>query len=1348
MSLKSYHSLILAIVLISAPAAYPQTWDNDAGTSLWNTGTNWSGNAVPSSGANVTFSSAGVGTINLDTAPTVGYLVFDSVSGTYILTNLTLTINTGISNQSTSSLQTFNNNITLNGNNTWYDAGGGMTFNGSINGQSLNETYLNGPGTITWAGGASNLRHTYVRTGSTLVLTNSNASWTAGHSIQMDSANSTFKILSNAVGTVSSVHTYVGQNSGNTNNTFVVSGTGARWSGSHGIRLGENAGADNNQLIISNNGVFDGGTTDQIYIGNAGNGNKLVIDNGRLSGGQLIAGRNSHNNSIIISNNGVVSNVSFVRLSEQGASTNNRVIITSGGKMTNTAGEVRIGEGNGAQFNTVLVSGSGSVWHAGDQLIVGYGSPSYNNTLTVSNNAIFRAGNLVRLGQQGASTNNWIYVLDGSKFTNTAGEVRLGEGTGANNNGILVSGSNSSWYSGADISLGYGDSSSNNYITVTGSNVTMQASGQLNVGFRAGTSSNMMVISNGAKVYSGGDSAVGRYDGASNNTMIVDGATLNTTNDFRIGNSAVANGNLLLIRNGGVMTNTASFYIGDNGTSSSNTAVVSGIDSILRNNGQFNVGQGGQYNQLIVSNGGLMSGGGAVRIGANGSAGNNTITVWGSGSRMTNTGSITIGESGTGNRLVVSNGGYVRAGDTLDIRSGNSLVHDGGTIRTDKIAINNASTVQVGNGTQRATFQLDNIAGSTFNTRKLNINSNAVFAIGGAQSVTLANLVANNIITNVGSGFGGTGTLTGDFTYANGSTVAPGNSPGTFTQVGTVTFGGAGNYDFEVNSFGGTAGADPGWDLFNVTGTLDITATSGNKFNINLLSLTTNNVSGVVWDFSSLSNSTNKIASATTSISNFAANKFNINTSGFSNSFVGSWSVGQTGTNLFLYYLAITPDVYVWTGGGGASSNWNDSANWDTGIVPANDGSKQIVFAGVAATTTNPVTTTAYNIRSLMFSNLGGMGSYTLEGQNITIQGTNGVGIWQSNSAAQTISNSLTLATNQVWVAAGDLKLGGAVNVSSNTLGLTGASNFIFIAGGDLKANGGLVTNTSNGLIFTNGGQANLTNSTLRATAGTITVTNGGAINLATGTVQNANVMNVQGSGISGNGALRNLSGNSVVTGAVALTGNATVGVDAGALTLSNTLSGAGALTKVGAGTMVLVGANTYSGGTTISNGTVSLSGSARINHASADMIVGGNNASLIITNGAAVSNRIGYIGYGPSDNSNSVLVSGAGSLWNNSSNVWIGYSGSVNTLTIRNGGRVNAKNLYLDADLSVSNLLVVDGGTQAVDGDLYVGDNGDFNTMIVSNGGVVWSTNGYIGYQSTGSNNSCLLYTSDAADE
>jgi autotransporter-associated beta strand protein len=109
----------------------------------------------------------------------------------------------------------------------------------------------------------------------------------------------------------------------------------------------------------------------------------------------------------------------------------------------------------------------------------------------------------------------------------------------------------------------------------------------------------------------------------------------------------------------------------------------------------------------------------------------------------------------------------------------------------------------------------------------------------------------------------------------------------------------------------------------------------------------------------------------------------------------------------------------------------------------------------------------------------------------------------------------------------------------------------------------------------------------------------------------------LNGLGLGSTGALTGV-GTASLTGNVALASDSTIGVAAGAdtLTLSGQVTGASALTKVGAGTLEFSGAaaNTYSGVTTISAGTIALNKTSGVN------AVVGDGASSKVTADIAIS--------------------------------------------------------------------------------------------------------------------------------
>ena len=115
------------------------------------------------------------------------------------------------------------------------------------------------------------------------------------------------------------------------------------------------------------------------------------------------------------------------------------------------------------------------------------------------------------------------------------------------------------------------------------------------------------------------------------------------------------------------------------------------------------------------------------------------------------------------------------------------------------------------------------------------------------------------------------------------------------------------------------------------------------------------------------------------------------------------------------------------------------------------------------------------------------------------------------------------------------------------------------------------------------------------------TIVASGATLSVEGGITTAEAITLDGSGVSGVGALTG-TGNSTVTGAITLgTGTPTVGVAAApdTLTLAGVVGGT-SLTKVGAGTLSLTTANTYSGVTNVNEGVLSVSGGAAITDTSA----------------------------------------------------------------------------------------------------------------------------------------------------
>jgi len=231
---------------------------------------------------------------------------------------------------------------------------------------------------------------------------------------------------------------------------------------------------------------------------------------------------------------------------------------------------------------------------------------------------------------------------------------------------------------------------------------------------------------------------------------------------------------------------------------------------------------------------------------------------------------------------VVSNGTGASA-ITLATDSGKDLNLSGGLSGSGNFSKTGEGTVRIGNS-------------SGFSGR---------LEVGGGK-VVIDGTLASGSTVSVGAGgkLGGTGTV-GALEIASGGTLAVGNSPGQL-NAGTTTWAGGASYEWEINSFPGTAGTN--WDFLNITGNLNITATSslGSQFLIDVVSLLPGSDS-----FNPLANYSFAIATASSGITGFDVSKFNLSTNRFQNSYDGFWSIdtaagpgGGSSQSLVLAYTA------------------------------------------------------------------------------------------------------------------------------------------------------------------------------------------------------------------------------------------------------------------------------------------------------------------------------------------------------------------------------------------------------------------------------------------------------------
>ena len=243
-------------------------------------------------------------------------------------------------------------------------------------------------------------------------------------------------------------------------------------------------------------------------------------------------------------------------------------------------------------------------------------------------------------------------------------------------------------------------------------------------------------------------------------------------------------------------------------------------------------------------------------------------------------------------------------------------------------------------------------------------------------------------------------------------------------------------------------------------------------------------------------------------------------------------------------------------------------------------------------------------------------------GRNITVLSSNAgtATLGGVTADASTFSGNITLGSNTTTGHNLNLSAvtGGTVTISgviADPASLTGAKGAITKTGDGTVVLSG--SNTYAGTTTVSAGVLRLQNSTaLGGTAGGTTVSNGAEIQLQGSIAFAPESLTLNGSGATGMGVLRNLSGTNTWTGNITLGSTSLIQSLVGSsLTLSGTLgngnNGAdflfsgegftivtGAITnnadviKSGTGSLFLVGANTYSGRTEVDGGTLTLTGS------------------------------------------------------------------------------------------------------------------------------------------------------------
>jgi T5SS/PEP-CTERM-associated repeat protein len=376
------------------------------------------------------------------------------------------------------------------------------------------------------------------------------------------------------------------------------------------------------------------------------------------------------------------------------------------------------------------------------------GKDTANNTLIISDGGVVTNNNAV-IGSSAAATNNSALITGNGSTWFLYGDLIVGESGSANSMTISNGGQVTNGLSTLGSVIGYGAGSTGNSVLVTGTNVSGVASlwtcvNDLTVGWSGSSNSLRITQGGGVTSYIG---IIGDGTNAKGNSAVVDGSGSYWSNSNVLLIGVSGSGNSLLITNGGQVMAINS-DIGMNAGSTANMVTVSGMGSVWTNSGDLTVGYGGSSNTLTVSAGAKVFSSNSY-IGRDPGSTGNTVTLTGNGSRWSNSGSIFIGDDGTGvggsGSLVVRDGAMVQAATINIVR---------GTVFAGSTNALGSSDLILGGADKTALLRLEtnltigNIAPTTYD---LTWGSNGVIALAqGTHTLTLGGMT-NSVGTNNGA---------------------------------------------------------------------------------------------------------------------------------------------------------------------------------------------------------------------------------------------------------------------------------------------------------------------------------------------------------------------------------------------------------------------------------------------------------------------------------------------------------------------------------------------------------------------------------------------------------------------
>lgn len=844
-------------------------------------------------------------------------------------------------------------------------------------------------------------------------------------------------------------------------------------------------------------------------------------------------------------------------------------------------------------------------------------------------------------------------------------------------------------------------------------------SGELNNGLNAALPSTTILTVNG-----------GIYD-LNNFTQTVAGVSSTLTGGI-ITNSGGGGGKLLTISNAingssnsyaGTLTGNLLLTLNLTGTGSPTqtltsanssyrgaTTITSGTLSIahIANSGSnSSIGTGSTTPAISIAGAGTLQ-----YSGSGGESTNRSITITSTGADLDVSGTTSSSSTATFAGVTGNNMGLNLIGSGYGVIGG-IIATTGGTITKSGTGtwylsgLNTyTGTTTISAGTLRANTLLSVSGGaSSFGAPTSAANGTIALGSTGVLQYTGALTTSNRVINLTGSGgtidASGSGalTLSGGVTGSGFGLVLTGTGAGTEsgiigTTTGTLTKNGTNTWTLSgANTFSGGTTITNGTVVASVaqalgtSGTIAITPNAASTAILDLTALSTfSNTSGINFTSSALSSAAQLNTSATISLAN---------------------AIGLTGTSNTVSVAGNTTTLSgALTGTGGLIKS-------GAGILALSKGSSGNTYSG--ATTINAGT----------FEQITNANSLPLN-SDVTIANVLGANLTLNNLSGQigSLSGTGTAATS------GNLVLGSGTLTVGNSNSTSYSGVITSTGGGITKIGNSTLTlsgaNTYTGATLVSVGTLQIGATTALGNTTSTTVSNNAALDISfsSGTLGNTNTINLNGSGVSGAGALTMTGNSDVLNNPITLQTSSTIGgTGTGILTLGGAITGtstnltinlanagvslptttlttSGNLSVTTSGAITQTGVLTIPGTSSFSAGANAITltqnnaftGAVSLTNSGANNVALTNNIALNLGTSSIGSGTLGIIANGSISQTGAITQSGAGAitLTENaaSSDILLGTQANNFLGTITFGGTLgnirdlSIRNIYASATL------------------------------------------------------------------